>query len=93
MSNVSEIIQRQKHSKIVSTYCIQREFFTLLEKKIENNSASEGAFYQSEWAKLTQVVLFYFFHFMCVAANASGLLYMSYLANNEHFLYHSNLSF
>ena len=43
--------------------------------------------------KLTQVELFQFFRFMSVAANASELLCMAYLANIERFLYHSNLSF
>ena len=43
--------------------------------------------------KLTQVELFSFFHFMCVAANASELFCMAHLANYERFLYHSNLSF
>ena len=43
--------------------------------------------------KLTQVELFYFFHFMCVATNASELFYMAYLANIERFLYPSKLSF
>ena len=42
---------------------------------------------------LTQVELFYFFHFMCVAPNASELFCMAYLANIERFLYHYNLSF
>ena len=31
--------------------------------------------------KLTQVQLFSFFHFMCVAANASEMFCMAYLAN------------
>ena len=44
--------------------------------------------------KLTQVELFFnFFHFMCVAANASKLLCMGHLPNIERYLYHSNLSF
>ena len=43
--------------------------------------------------KLTQVELFYFYHFMCVAANASELFRMTYLANIERSLYHSNLLF
>ena len=40
--------------------------------------------------KLTQVELFKFFHFMCVAANASEWFYMVHLANIERFLYNSN---
>ena len=43
--------------------------------------------------KLTQVELFSFFHFMCVAVNASELLCMAYLASNEDFLYHAYLIF
>ena len=43
--------------------------------------------------KLTQVVVFSLFHFMCAPANASELFSMAHLANNERFLYHSNLSF
>ena len=41
--------------------------------------------------KLTEVEIFYFFHFMRVAANASALFCMAYLANIERFLYHSNI--
>ena len=36
-------------------------------------------------------IFFPVFHFMRVAANASELFSMAYLANNERFLYHSNL--
>ena len=43
--------------------------------------------------KLTQVELSSFFHFMCVAANASELFCMAHLANIERFLYRSRLSF
>ena len=42
--------------------------------------------------ELTQVELIYFFHFMCVAPNASELFCMAYLANIERFLYPSNHS-
>ena len=65
-----------------------------LERKIENKSR-EGAFYfiQANKLKLAQVELFSFFHFMCAAANASELFCMVHLADNERFLYHSNLSF
>ena len=34
--------------------------------------------------KLTQAELFSFFHFMCVATNASELFCMAHLANNKH---------
>ena len=43
--------------------------------------------------KLTQNELFNFFPFMCAIANASELFCMAHLANTEHLLYHSNLSF
>ena len=43
--------------------------------------------------KLIQVELFIFFYLMCAAANASKLFCTANLANNERFLYHSNLSF
>ena len=39
--------------------------------------------------KLTQVDFFSFFHFICVAANASELSCIDHLANIERFLYHS----
>ena len=43
--------------------------------------------------KLSQIEIFLFFHFMCVAANASELFCMAHLANIERFLLHSNFSF
>ena len=43
--------------------------------------------------KSTQVELFSFFHFKCVADNVSEWFCMAHLANIESFLYHSNLSF
>ena len=43
--------------------------------------------------KLIQVELLWFFHFMCVAANAPELFCMTHLANIERFLYHSKLFF
>ena len=43
--------------------------------------------------KLTQVELFSFFHFMYVAANASELFCLDFLANIECFSCNSNLSF
>ena len=64
-----------------------------LKKKIENNSTWEDALYQSEWVKINSIWVILIFHFMCVAANASELFCMAYLANIERFLYHSSLSF
>ena len=43
--------------------------------------------------KLTQIESFSFFQFKFVAANVSELVCMTHLANNERFLYNSNLSF
>ena len=37
--------------------------------------------------KLTQVELFLFIHFLCVAADISQLFCVAHLANNERFLY------
>ena len=37
-------------------------------------------------SKLTQGELFYFFHFMRVAPNATKWFYMAHLSNNEQFL-------
>ena len=66
---------------------------TRLKNEIENNSTWEGVFYQSQSVKIIQAELFSFFHFVCAAANSSELFCMAHLANNERFLYHSNLSF
>ena len=41
----------------------------------------------------TQVELFPFIHFMCVAANASEWVQTVHLVNIELFLYHSKLLF
>ena len=63
---------------------------TRLKNKFENNSTWEGVFYQkkndSSIKTITQVELFSFFHFMCVAANASELSCVAHLANIERFL-------
>ena len=44
-------------------------------------------------AKLTEVELFKFFPFMCVATTGSKYFCMAHLVNSERFLYHSYLSF
>ena len=41
--------------------------------------------------KLTQGEVLSFSYFMYVAGVASALFYMAHLANNDRFLYHSNL--
>ena len=38
---------------------------------VKNNSTREDAFYQSEWVKTNSSWVTLFFHFKCVAANAS----------------------
>ena len=43
--------------------------------------------------ELTQVELFQFCPFKCVAATASELFCLAHLANIQSFLYHSNISF
>ena len=50
-------------------------------------------FMKANELKLTQVQLFSFFPFMCAVANASEMFCMAHLANNERFLYHSNIPF
>ena len=60
---------------------------------IKNNTTLQGVFYQSEWVKINSSWAILVFQFMCVAANASELYCMDHLANIEHFLYHSKLSF
>ena len=49
---------------------------TRLKNKIENNSTSEVAFYQSEWVKINSSWVIIVFLFMCVAANAFELFCM-----------------
>ena len=61
---------------------------TRLKNKIENNTLEKVRFNKLNKLKLTQVGLFSFFHFMCVAANASELFCMTCLANIERFLKH-----
>ena len=60
---------------------------------MEKTQLEKVRFIKMNELKLTQAELFLFFPFMCAAANASELFCMIHLANNELFLYHSNLSF
>ena len=46
---------------------------------IENNLTLGGAFYKVNEIKLTEIELFHFFHFECIAANASELFCMALL--------------
>ena len=44
-------------------------------------------------SKLTLIEIFYFFRFICIAANASQLFCMTLLAYNGRFLYHLTFHF
>ena len=63
------------------SHCIYDSFpiviFCTLKNKTENNSFWEGAFYQSKWVKIDSSWVFLFFHFLCVAVNASKLFRMA----------------
>ena len=65
----------------------------LKKQRLKITQLEKVCFIKVNKLKVTQVELFSFFHFMCVAANASTLFSMVYLANIERFLYHSNLLF
>ena len=66
---------------------------THIKKRLKITQLEKVNFMKVNELKLTQVELLSFFHFKCVAANASVLFCMAHLANNERFLYHSNISF
>ena len=65
----------------------------LKKTKLKVTQLEKVHFIKVKELKLTQVKLFYFFPFMCVAANASELFCMAHSANIERFLYHCNISF
>ena len=65
----------------------------MLKKRLKITQFDKARFVKVNELKLTQIGLFLFLHFMCVAANGSELFCMAHLANIERFLYHSNLSF
>ena len=67
-------------------------FFFRLKKRLKVTQLEKVHFMKANMLKLTQVEVF-FFHFMCVAVNASEMFCRAHLANMERFLYHSNLSF
>ena len=62
-------------------------------RRLKITQLQKECFIQVNELKLTQLELFLFFHFMCATVNASKLYCMAELANNERFLYRSNLSF
>ena len=66
---------------------------TSLKSRLKITQHEKVHFIKVNELKLTQVELFWFFHFMCVAANASEVFCMAYIANIGRFLYHSNVSF
>ena len=74
---------------------VRRHFYicTLKKLRLEIAELEKARFIKVNELKLTQDELFWFFHIMCAAANASALFSMAFLANIERFLYHSNLSF
>ena len=67
--------------------------YTLKKQRLKITELEKVALTKVNELKLIQVELFHFFHFMCVAANASELFCMAYLAYTERFLYHSVFSF
>ena len=66
---------------------------TRLKKRLKITQLEKMRFIKVNVLKLTQVELFSFFHFMCAADNISEFFCMTHLANNERFLYHTNLTF
>ena len=67
--------------------------YMLKKQRLKVTQLEKVRFIKVNELKLTQVELFLFFHFICVAANASELFCMAHSANIELFLYHSNFSF
>ena len=66
---------------------------TLKKQSLKITQLEKVYFIKVNELNLSQGELFQFFHFMCVAANASELFCAVHLANVERFLCHSNLSF
>ena len=60
--------------------------YTLKNQRLKITLLKKASFIKVNELKLSQVELFKFFHFLCVAANATKLFYMVYLANIEHFI-------
>ena len=70
-----------------------RAALSLKKQRLKITQLEKVSFIKMNELKSTQVELFSFSHFMPVAVNAFELFCIDHLANNEHFLYHSNLSF
>ena len=69
------------------------QFVYAYKTRLNITQLEKARFIKVNKLKSTQIELFYFFYFMCVAANASELFCVAYLANIERFLYDSILSF
>ena len=61
--------------------------------RMKTTQLEKVRFIKANEFKFTQVELFSFFHFKCVVANVSELFCIAYLAKNERFSHHYNLSF
>ena len=64
-----------------------------LKKILKITELEKVCFIKVNELKLTQVELFSFFYFVCIAADTSELFCMAHLVNIENILCHSNLSF
>ena len=58
-------------------------FHTPLKTRFKITHLEKMHFIKVNELKLTEVEFFYFFHFMCIVANAAELFYMAHLAKNE----------
>ena len=67
--------------------------YTLQKQRLEITHPEKVLFIKVSELKLTQVEFFSFLYLIRAADKASELFCMDHLANNERFLYHSNLSF
>ena len=61
-------------------------YYMLKKRRLKITQLEKGRFIKVNELKLTQVELISFFHFKCVAANASELFCMAHLENNKCFL-------
>ena len=75
------------------TYFLEKKDFLTLELIFIGSSWRVYNVHSCPKLKLQPVLSFSSFNFMCAAANLFELFCMAYLASNERFLYHSNLSF
>ena len=85
--------QKQKKFDSFNYLLIYLFIYTLKNQRLKITQLEKARFIKVNELKLSQIELLQFFHFMCVAENASKLFCMAYLAHIERFLYYSNLSF